>query len=95
MCVLIFSTSLSEIFLILKRSELDIIIKVSTAVRHVKYELFLSDFNETWIFSTDFRKILKYQISLTSLQLLHADGRKYRQTDYLKTTKENVVWSSP
>jgi hypothetical protein len=31
-------------------------------VRHVKYPLFLSDFNENSIFSTDLRKILKYKI---------------------------------
>ena len=29
---------------------------------HVKYPLFLSDFNKILIFSTYFRKILKYQI---------------------------------
>jgi hypothetical protein len=35
---------------------------------HVKYPLLLSDFNETWIFSTDFLKILKCQISWKSVQ---------------------------
>jgi len=35
---------------------------------HVKYLLFLSDFHEFWIFWTDFRKILKYQVSRISIQ---------------------------
>ena len=35
---------------------------------HVKYPLFLSDFNRSWTVSTDFRKILEYQISWKSVQ---------------------------
>jgi len=30
---------------------------------HVKYPLFLTDINETWLFSIDFLKVLVYQIS--------------------------------
>ena len=36
--------------------------------QHVKYPLFFSDFNESLIFSTNFRKILNYQISWNSVQ---------------------------
>jgi hypothetical protein len=36
--------------------------------RHVKCPLFLSNFNETWIFSTDLRKIPQHQISWKSVQ---------------------------
>jgi len=51
---------------------------------HVKYLLFLSDFDETRIFSTYFRSIPKYQISWEirpeGAELFHSDGQTDRQS---------------
>ena len=52
---------LSETFLVLRRIQRDTTTNVHRCSR--KVPLFLSDFNETCLFSTDFRSILKYQIS--------------------------------
>ena len=57
---------LLEPFLILRRTERDMI-KMYGGL-HLKYPLFLCDFNKNWIFSTDFQKILKCQISRKSIQ---------------------------
>ena len=53
---------------------------------HVKYPLFLSYFNEASILSTEFRKILRYQMSRTSVQsepscYTQTDGRTDRHAD--------------
>ena len=53
---------------------------------HVQYVLFLSNCNETWIFLTYFRKVLKYQISSKSVQwelscFTRTDKRTDRGTD--------------
>ena len=56
---------------------------------HVKYPLLLSDFNKNRIFSRSFKKALKYQVSLNSVQWKascfmwtdgRTDGQKERQT---------------
>jgi hypothetical protein len=58
-CVLIFSVALSATFITLRIIQCDITINVHRS--YVKCPL-LSDFHETWMFSTNFRKILKYQM---------------------------------
>jgi len=57
---------------------------------HVKYPLFLSDFHETGIFSTDFEKHsnIKFHEILSSwsrvVQWGRTDGRAYGQTEMTK-----------
>ena len=55
-CTIFFSVT----FLILRIIQRDTTINILDF--HVKYSLLLSDFNETWIFSLYFRKILKCKI---------------------------------
>jgi hypothetical protein len=78
--VLIFSTDLSEAFSIVKRIERDD--KKRKIGLHIKYPLFLSDFNDTLSFLTYFRKITKYQMQMLSVgaELFRADRRTDRQT---------------
>ena len=58
---------------------------------HVKYPLFLSEVNKTWIFSTYFRKIFEHlfvRIRPLEAKVFHADrptdGQTERQTDMTK-----------
>jgi len=51
----------------------------------VKYQLYLSDFNETCYFLTNFRKMLKYEISRpVGAEVFHMDGRTDGRTGMTK-----------
>ena len=78
-----FSPSLSERVLILRRTHRDIVINLHRTSCKVPVILFI--FKETWIFSIDFRKILKYEIVLKSVQWkpscsMHRDEQTNRRT---------------
>jgi len=57
MCFFFSLQLLAETFLILRRTDQDKIKNIYWSF--VKYPSFLSDFNERWIFSSEFREILK------------------------------------
>jgi len=79
-------------FLILGRTERDMI-KIYIGL-HVKYPLFLPYFNEIWTVPTDFRKILKYQISWKSVQWEPSCSmRRGRRTDR-QTNTDSRTWRS-
>ena len=87
-----FCTNFSEIFGILRRTERDIII-VYVGL-HVKYPLFFSGFNDTWTYSTYFRKIFKYQVPLKPTYWGPSSSvRRDRRTDR-KTGITNLIVAS-
>jgi hypothetical protein len=94
-CVFWFSLQLLyETFFILRRNEWDTIKNVYWS--SCKVPLFLSDFNETWILSTEFRKILKYQMSWKSVEpepscYVQTDGRTDGQTDRRTDMTKQIV----
>ena len=77
MCFLIFSTILSETFLILRRNERDVIKNLCWS--SCEAPLFLSYFHETWILSANFRKDTQIsnfiKIRPVGAELFLADGR--------------------
>ena len=90
MCVLITSTTSTHVWdiFILRRIERDMM-KKRTGLR-VKHSLFLSDFKDTLIFSTDFSKNTRIwnlmKIRPVEADLFHADGRTDGQTGMTKLT---------
>jgi len=83
MCVLIFSKNLSATFLILRRNGRDMSKKYVGL--HAKYPLFLLILTKLAFSRQIFRKILKYQISLKSVQLAPSCFmRTDRRTDMRK-----------
>jgi len=71
---------LFERFLVLRTTERDVIINAHIYMFKYSTVIFLSDFNETWLHSTDFRKILQYKISRPTDRPLAAQLFHARQT---------------
>ena len=85
MCVLIFSTTFCLNDFSLQGELSEILLKMYIGL-HVKYSLLLSDFNETSIFWTYFRKKsqIKFHENTTSWSRVAPYGRREGQTDMTK-----------
>ena len=85
MCGLIFSTTFISNTSLSKKGFSEILSYMRKRL-HVKYPLFLSNFNKTWIFSTEGRKKAQMsnfiKICPVGKEIFHADGR----TDMQKLT---------
>ena len=89
-CVFWFSVLLLSVtFLILRRTESEMIRKCTYIGLHVQCQ-FLSDINERGIFPTEFRKILNYRISWKSDQW---EPSCYMRTDGLTHDDDNSSFS--
>jgi hypothetical protein len=98
-CVCWFSLQLlHETFLILGRIQRVMIVYLQRCLckLYVKYPLFLSDSNESWIFSTDFRKMLKIKFNKSPSigSRVVSCGRTDTQTDGQTERQKGVTWRS-
>jgi hypothetical protein len=83
-----FSTSLSETFFFLRELS-EILLKMYVSL-HIEYPLFLSNFNATYIFSKEFRKILKYQLDVSG-SVHHSTIRKKKSNKMQKCVKIFII----
>jgi hypothetical protein len=91
MYVFIFSTTSSQTFLILRRTERDIVINVYWSSRNVP--VILTDLNQPWSLSTEFLNILniKFLKNLSSRSRVVACGGTDRQTDRQTDMRQLMV----
>jgi len=92
MCVLIFSTTF--VWNISHSKERSEILSQSFVDFSVKYTLFLSDFKETWVFSTfskNNQALNSTKICAMRVESFHGNGRTDRQTDRWTVMRKPII----